>query len=144
MLKVTPISQHLRSLEFSLDTKKLFAKQQEKVALPQIKSSISTSYRDFENDTYEVVVSVVCDSEEENFFRIACDYSGVFKVENYKNEEALDMIVAGYCTGFVFPFIRAKIASITMEAGLQSIMLEPVDFYALHKKQKNESTQEQA
>ncbi len=138
MLKVTPVSQHLRRIDFSLDTKKLFEKQSIKADLPKVRSSINTSYRDFENDVYEVSVNVLCESEEEDFFNISCEYSGIFKIEDYKNEESLEVIVAGYCTGFVFPFIRAKIASITMEAGLQSIMLEPVDFYALHKKQKSE------
>ena len=128
MLKITPISQHLRELNFALDTKRFHEFKKTKKDFPQAQVAINTSYRDFGDSEYEVTVSVVCESGDEGFFNIVCEYSGIFKIEGSQSNETLITVISGYCTGFVFPFIRAKIASVTVEAGLQAIMLSLLIF----------------
>lgn len=143
MLTVKPISQHLRYLNFALSIEKVYKLKKGEMQFPMLQIAISSAYKKIDESVFEVVIMLSCTSEEEKFFNISCEYSGLFDIQDYQNEEALDVVINGYCAGFVFPFLRAKIANLSFEAGLQTIMLEPIDFYAAFKKQKEDALAEQ-
>lgn len=135
MLSVKPISQHLRFIDFACDVKKLYQIKKNNIQMATPKVSINTSYRNIEDNLYEVVVGVAIpnDKDENACFAITCEYSGIFDITGHKSDESLKMIVGGYCAGFIFPFLRTKVATITLEAGINGVLLEPVDFYKLQK-----------
>ena len=59
-------------------------------------------------------------------------YTGIFTVSNAE-KKVLEKILNVECPKFLFPFIRAVIASTTREAGFPPLSVAPLDFNALHE-----------
>jgi preprotein translocase subunit SecB len=74
--------------------------------------------------------------EKNGNFKLICSMIGVFsEIESSKNME-LKGFAENNAPGLVFPYLREHITSITSKAGLQPIILPPVNIIAMVKKAK--------
>ena len=69
-------------------------------------------------------------------FIVEAIYSGIFTISNAP-KDMLEKILLIECPKFLFPFLRAIIASSTRDGGFPPLMITPIDFVGLFEsKQK--------
>lgn len=73
-------------------------------------------------------------SEETSVYSLSLDYAGVFRVQNVE-PRVLEPMLLVECPRLLFPFARRIIADMTRDGGYQPMMLDPVDFVALYRKE---------
>jgi preprotein translocase subunit SecB len=81
-------------------------------------------------------------AEKSTLFLIDLDYAGIFELDNIP-EEHMENVLLVDCAFLLFPFARQVVADITRDGGFPPLMLEPIDFRALHL-QKKEQEQSQS
>ena len=73
-------------------------------------------------------------SEDEAVYSLSLDYAGVFNIANVE-QKMLEPILLVECPRLLFPFARRIIADVTRDGGYQPMMLDPVDFVALYRRE---------
>ena len=73
-------------------------------------------------------------SGEDAVYSLALDYAGVFSIANV-DPKMLEPILLVECPRLLFPFARRIIADVTRDGGYQPMMLDPVDFVALYRRE---------
>ncbi len=73
-------------------------------------------------------------TEEEAVYSLSLDYAGVFNISNVE-PKMLEPILLVECPRLLFPFARRIIADVTRDGGYQPMMLDPVDFVALYRRE---------
>lgn len=102
---------------------------------PILNIQIMVDVKRLEESTFEVVtkylVTAHADGDQEQvIFVITLDYAGVFTINDVP-EEIQRTLLKNYCPAILFPFARSIIANVAREAGLPTIMLQPIDFSQL-------------
>ncbi len=90
-------------------------------------------------------IQAAAKSESEEVYTLGLDYAGVFALSNIE-QNMLEPILLVECPRLLFPFARRVIADVTRDAGYQPMMLDPVDFVALYRKEverRKEAAQQQ-
>jgi len=64
---------------------------------------------------------------------ISAEVGGVFKMLNKPEARSIGKIAEIHCAAILFPFMREFIADISRRAGLQPLILQPVNFYEFYK-----------
>jgi len=73
-------------------------------------------------------------SEEEDVYSLSLDYAGLFSIANVE-PNMMEAVLLVECPRLIFPFARRIIADVTRDAGYQPMMLDPVDFVALYRRE---------
>lgn len=73
-------------------------------------------------------------SEEESVYSLQLDYAGLFSITNV-DPKMLEPVLLVECPRLLFPFARRIIADVTRDGGYQPMMLDPVDFVALYRRE---------
>lgn len=82
-------------------------------------------------------------SEDDEVYSLALDYAGLFSIANVE-ANMLEAVLLVECPRLIFPFARRIIADVTRDAGYQPMMLDPVDFVALYRREIERRKAEQA
>ena len=98
------------------------------------------SESDFE---VELQINAKAEMSDKPAFLIELKYAGVFALTNFPQEQ-IQPIVMIECPRLLFPFARQIIASSTRDGGFPPLMLEPIDFVALYRRQQQEAAARQA
>ncbi len=140
-LKSLPISihaQYLKDLSFECpNSPAVLINQQQS---PEINVDIRVNAElmaDFKENSYEVSVVIVVKAEAETGPAFIADltYAGLFTIEGVP-EDALEPVLMIECPRLLFPFIRAIIGHATRDAGFPPLMLNPLDFADLYRRNK--------
>jgi preprotein translocase subunit SecB len=99
---------------------------------PEVKISMRTTTRQFENDNVEVVLTITADATVDNrsVFLAEVHQAGVFTVRGF-NEQENAVILASYCPSILFPYARVVIADLVMKGNMPTLVLQPVNFDAI-------------
>jgi preprotein translocase subunit SecB len=90
-------------------------------------------------DSYEVVLNIRAEAKngEETAFIVELSYGGVFTLAEVPAEQRNPaLLIAG--PTMLFPFARAIIADATRDAGYPPLMVNPIDFADLYRRQLTE------
>ncbi len=68
-------------------------------------------------------------------FIVELVYSGVVQIREARQQD-VEPILLIECPRLLFPFARRLIADITREGGHPPLMIDPIDFYTLYRRQK--------
>lgn len=79
-------------------------------------------------------IEATAKSDEETVYSLSLDYAGVFNIANVE-PKMLEPILLVECPRLLFPFARRIIADVTRDGGYQPMMLDPVDFVALYRRE---------
>lgn len=79
-------------------------------------------------------IEATAKSEEELVYSLALDYAGLFSIANVE-PKMLEPVLLVECPRLLFPFARRIIADVTRDGGYQPMMLDPVDFVALYRRE---------
>ena len=80
-------------------------------------------------------------TETQEFYEISLDYAGVFEISNY-DANMLEPLLLIECPRILFPFARRIIADVTRDGGYAPLMLDPVDFVALYRREISRRAQQ--
>jgi len=115
---------------------------------PKIDISIGVRSNRMSDTEYEVELQVNAKAEvaEKVAFVAELKYGGLFVLSNFPQEQ-IQPVVMIECPRLLFPFARQILAGATRDGGFPPLMIDPIDFVALYRRQQQEAArrgQEQA
>ncbi|MDA9817852.1 protein-export chaperone SecB [Flavobacteriaceae bacterium] len=123
------VRQFLRKLDFNLQKPFL-----DKGENPNVEMSIDIDAGKIAEDSYEISLKIKSTAKE--VFSCDVHYCGIFNINDFPSNEGKEQTLLAYCPTILFPFIRQIIHNTTAIGLPFPIMLDPIDFYALHEKRK--------
>ncbi len=105
-------------------------------AQPQIDLSVDVRARALGEDMFEVelLMSAKAGRDDKAMFITELTYAGLFQIQNL-DDQAREPFLLIECPRIIFPFARRILADATRDGGFPPLMLEPVDFAALYRRQ---------
>jgi len=115
----------------------------EKEFQPEISVDINTSHQHISENTYEVVleITVTAKQGEKTAFLIELKQAGIFTVAGFPEENLAGMLGA-YCPENLFPYAREAVSELITKGGFPALLLQPVNFSALHTQQMQQQEAE--
>lgn len=103
---------------------------------PKIDIQVNVGARNLGENVFEVVLNVQGDAkhEEESAFIVDLSYAGVFTLDGVPEEHVHPMLFIE-CPRLLFPFARAIIAGAVRDGGFPPLMIQPIDFLELYRRQ---------
>ena len=103
---------------------------------PQINIQINVNATPLSDTDIEVVLMVAGKAEVAGslMFNFELAFGGVFRIRNVP-QESLNAVVLIECPRLLFPFARQIIADATRDGGYPPLMLQPIDFVELYRRQ---------
>ena len=95
---------------------------------------VDAGKKDEENFMVGLRVEASSKTETQEFYEVSLDYAGVFSITNYE-ARVLEPLLLIECPRILFPFARRIIADVTRDGGYAPLMLDPVDFVALYRRE---------
>ena len=82
-------------------------------------------------------------TQDHALFLIELQYAGMFQVRGASQADMEAMLLIE-CPRLLFPFARRIVADLTQEGGFPALRIDPVDFTALYRQQRQQGTAAQA
>ncbi len=91
-------------------------------------------------DRHEVTLDLQLEGRagEDTIFMLELSYAGLFVVLNVP-ESSLEPFLLIECPRLLFPFARRIIADVTRDGGFPPLLLDPLDFVALYRRQQQQA-----
>ena len=140
--QLTVLSQYVRNLVFD---NVAAAEGANPTGKPNINVQVNVDAKPLVEDRYSVSLktNVNASTEDMMVFSVALDYVGVFQLANVP-EKALQPVLLIECPRLLFPFARRIVAECTRDGGFPPLMLDPIDFAALYRRQLAQAAQQAA
>ena len=126
-------AQYLKDLSFENPNPLEAYKSDEK---PEIKVSVNTVVKKLPDKAFEVTLDIKTEGKKKDklSFIAEVSYAGIFTLNQVpaEHEKPLLLIEA---PRMLFPFARYVLADVTRDGGYPPLMLNPIDFAALYRKQ---------
>jgi preprotein translocase subunit SecB len=108
---------------------------------PEVQLGVDVRAQPLGQDVFEVVLSVTANAKSANeaVFVVELAYAAVVTVRNTP-QELLPVMLLVETPRLLFPFARSVIASATREGGFPPLLLHPVDFAELLRRQQAAQT----
>lgn len=112
---------------------------------PDTNLQLNSNTNRLAEDQYEVelTITVTVKSNDKTAFLVEIKQGGIFLIRGYPQEQ-MGHILASYCPGSLFPYIREAIASLVSKGGFPELHLSPINFDALYAQNLQEQQQRQA
>src|SRR2546430_4431350 len=106
-------------------------------AQPEVEINVDVKARNLNPDVFEVVLTInaTARAQGETVFVVELAYGSVVTIHNV-TAEMLPMLVLVETPRIVFPFARAIIANATRDGGFPPLMINPIDFAELMRRQQ--------
>jgi preprotein translocase subunit SecB len=104
--------------------------------------NVDAGKRDEENFMVGLRIEASSRTETQEFYSVSLDYAGVFNITNYE-ARVIEPLLLIECPRILFPFARRIIADATRDGGYAPLMLDPVDFVALYRRELARRAEEQ-
>ena len=103
---------------------------------PNINVQVNVDANPMGENRFAVVLKTNVDATAEGseVFTIALEYVGVFQLTNVP-QEALQAVLLIECPRLLFPFSRRIVAEASRDGGFPPLMLDPIDFAGLYRRQ---------
>jgi preprotein translocase subunit SecB len=103
---------------------------------PQVEVNVNVNARALRESLYEVALTVRVDAKvaNETAFITELVYAGVFTITNLP-EEHLRPVLLIECPRLLFPFARRIIGDVTRDGGFPPLLINPIDFAELYRRQ---------
>ena len=115
-----------------------------KAGQPQIEVSVNVHAGKMGEDIYEVDLKIRVQAKREDKTAFLCElsYGGVFQLQNLP-EDAIQPVLFVECARQLFPFARRVIADTVRDGGYPALLLDPIDFLQLYRRQVLAAQQQQ-
>jgi len=107
-------------------------------AQPEVAINVDVKARNLNPEAYEVVltINVTANAQGEPVFLVELAYAAVVTVRNAP-EPMLASLILVETPRIIFPFARAVIANATREGGFPPLLINPIDFAELLRRQQS-------
>ena len=111
---------------------------------PNLQLNFNVGANSLGENTYEVTLHFegAAKSETSGIYQLDLVYAGVFRVENFPQERLRPFLFID-CPATLFPFVRRIIADLTREGGYPPLLIDPIDFAALYRRNAQQQQQQQ-
>jgi len=102
---------------------------------PKINIDVNVSAKQIADADFEVTLKLeaTAGADENRLFHAELDYAGIFRLHNVPKEHLHPfLLIEG--PRLLFPFARQIIADATRNGGFPPLMIDPVDFAALYRR----------
>ncbi len=109
---------------------------------PQVQVNVNVQAQLLGGETYEVQLTLNTEAKlgQDTLFLVELVYAGVFTVQGVP-QDVLRPLLLIECPRLLFPFARAVIASLTRESSLPPMLIQPIDFADLYRRQMQAAEQ---
>ena len=103
---------------------------------PRVQVNVDVKARTIAQDQYEVTLILNAEAKANDAvaFVAEAEYAGLFAVQGLTQEQ-LGPFLLIECPRLLFPFLRQIIADATRNGGFPPLMIAPIDFLALYRRQ---------
>ena len=103
---------------------------------PQVQVNVDVGARQVGENVYEItlVLNAEAKAGEDTVFVVELTYAGLFTVPPLPQEQLRPLLLIE-CPRLLFPFARAIVADATRDGGFPPLMINPIDFAALYRRQ---------
>lgn len=103
---------------------------------PKMDVQVDVQARGVGNDVYEVGLRVQSRATRDlqAVFVIDLTYAGIFTLKNIAPNQIQPMLLIE-CPRLLFPFVRNIVADVTRDGGFPPLLLQPIDFVGLYRRQ---------
>lgn len=110
---------------------------------PEVSVQVNVGARTLTQNLYEVELSITAKAavNTDTAFIAEVVYCGVFTLSNVPQEHLRPFLLIE-CPRFLFPFARAIIADTTREGGFPPLMIQPIDFVELFRRNAEQAGSE--
>jgi preprotein translocase subunit SecB len=110
---------------------------------PAVEVAVDVNARKLGNDQYEVELACNASAtrDGEPVFLVETNFAGHFIIQNVTDEQ-LEQILLVEGPRILFPFARQIIANATRDGGFLPLLLEPLDFSAMYRIQRQRAAQQ--
>jgi len=131
--RVSVLGQYIKDLSFeNPNAPKSF---QEPGENPNLQLNFNVGANKLSDDSYEVTLHFEGEakSDASGIYQLDLVYAGVFRVQNLPQERLRPFLLID-CPAMLFPFVRRLIADLTREGGYPPLLIDPIDFAALYRR----------
>jgi preprotein translocase subunit SecB len=138
-LKLNVVSQYIKDLSFENPNAPLSLTKLQ--SNPNIDFNVNTNVNKLQQDHYEVSLQISAKAidnsgeKEEIIFLLEIQYAGLFVVGGISDDKINEVLLVN-CPSILFPYIRRIIADITRDGGFPPLTIDPIDFYGLYLKNR--------
>jgi preprotein translocase subunit SecB len=110
-------------------------------AQPDVEINVDVKARNLTPETFEIVLTINATAkvQQEPMFLVELAYGAVVTVKNAPQEAIAQMLLVE-APRIVFPFARAVIATATRDGGFPPLLINPIDFAELLRRQQTTAT----
>jgi len=110
---------------------------------PQFGMNMNTTGTLVGENMHEVVLTITLEAKiaEKVAYLVEVKQAGVFLIRGYSEDEAR-RIVASFCPGVLFPYVRQAISDLILKGGFPPFLLPPVNFDALYQQSLDQARQQ--
>ncbi len=109
---------------------------------PQFGMNMNTTGTTLADNLHEVVLTITLDAKigDKVAYLVEVKQAGVFVIRGYAEEETR-RIIASFCPGVLFPYVRQAISDLILKGGFPPFLLPPVNFDALYQQSLDQARQ---
>ncbi len=97
----------------------------------QLKFGMGNRQLDGDHIEVSLTLTIKTKAQDETLFLIEIVQAGVFTISGYTHQERV-MLLGSFCPGTLYPFAREAVAEIANKGGFPQLLLQPINFDALH------------
>ena len=111
---------------------------------PEINFQLNNDNKKIDEDIYESILTVTVTAKinGKNAYLAEVHFAGLFSIVGFA-EAQLEPILAITCPHTLYPFANEALHALITKAGFPPLVLNPIDFEGLYRRQKEKQTQEQ-
>jgi preprotein translocase subunit SecB len=108
---------------------------------PEVSLEVDVKARNLAPELYEVLLTTSAEAkvEGEPVFIAQLTYAGVVTIKNAGTDDMLNAMIFIETPRLLFPFARNIIATATRDGGFPPLLINPIDFAALHRRQQSQA-----
>jgi preprotein translocase subunit SecB len=105
---------------------------------PEVSLEVDVKARNLAPELYEVLLTTSAEAkvEGEPVFIAQLTYCGVVTIKNAGTDDVLNAMIFIETPRLLFPFARNIIATATRDGGFPPLLINPIDFVALYRRQQ--------
>ena len=110
---------------------------------PEVSLEVDVKARNLAPELYEILLTTSADAkvEGEPVFIVQLTYAGVVTIKNAGSDEVLNAMIFIETPRLLFPFARNIIATATRDGGFPPLLINPIDFAALRRRDEAKGQQ---
>lgn len=106
---------------------------------PQLEVQLNTEGNALGEGAFEVVLTVTVTAKigDKTVFLVEVGQAGIFRILNVPDEQ-MEPLIAVACPNILFPYAREVVSDAITRAGMQPVVLQPVNFEALYMQRQEQ------